>query len=124
MNPTRTTRAAVSALATAEWLHALGIGAEPMTRNFLGTDQLPDRLFSLFVFLHVGLPLALLGLHRYLREPKVRWLVLFASAYLLQGLANGYFLLFVPVLVVLWVAARSRLTTERIEASRQLAAVP
>jgi ferredoxin len=54
-------RAQFSAQATAEWFLALGIGAEPMARNFLGTESLTDRLFSLFVFLHIGLPLALLA---------------------------------------------------------------
>jgi len=54
-------RAQFSAQATAEWVLALGIGAEPMARNFLGAAQLSDRLFSLFVFLHIGLPLALLA---------------------------------------------------------------
>jgi ferredoxin len=55
------TRAQFSAQATAEWLLALGIGAEPMARNFLGAESITDRLFSLFVFLHIGLPLALLA---------------------------------------------------------------
>lgn len=54
-------RAQFSALATAEWFHGAGIGAEPMARNFLGAESVSDRLFSLFVFLHIGLPLALLG---------------------------------------------------------------
>jgi len=54
-------RAQFSALATAEWFHVLGVGAEPMVRNFLGADRVPDRMFSLFVFLHIGLPLALLA---------------------------------------------------------------
>ena len=55
------TRAQFSALATAEWFHGAGIGAEPMARNFLGAEKISDRLFSLFVFLHIGLPLALLA---------------------------------------------------------------
>jgi ferredoxin len=54
-------RAQFSALATAEWFYDAGIGAEPMARNFLGAEQVSDRLFSLFVFLHIGLPLALLA---------------------------------------------------------------
>jgi len=54
-------RAQFSAQATAEWMLALPIGAEPMARNFLGAGQISDRLFSLFVFLHIGLPLALLA---------------------------------------------------------------
>jgi ferredoxin len=54
-------RAQFSAQATAEWMLSLGIGAEPMARNFLGAESITDRLFSLFVFLHIGLPLALLA---------------------------------------------------------------
>jgi ferredoxin len=54
-------RAQFSAQATAEWMLALGVGAEPMARNFLGGESITDRLFSLFVFLHLGLPLALLA---------------------------------------------------------------
>jgi ferredoxin len=54
-------RAQFSALATAEWFTSAGLGVEPMARNFLGTEQISDRLFSLFVFLHIGLPLALLA---------------------------------------------------------------
>jgi len=55
------TRAQFSALATAEWFYGAGLGVEPMARNFLGAEQISDRLFSLFVFLHIGLPLALLA---------------------------------------------------------------
>jgi len=54
-------RAQFSAQAIAEWMLSLGIGAEPMARNFLGAESVGDRLFSLFVFLHIGLPLALLA---------------------------------------------------------------
>jgi ferredoxin len=54
-------RAQFSAQASAEWMLALGIGAAPMARNFLAAEQISDRLFSLFVFLHIGLPLALLA---------------------------------------------------------------
>ena len=48
------------------------------------------------------MPFALLGLHRYLREPRPKWLALFASGWFLQGLCNGYYLLFFSVFVGLW----------------------
>ena len=48
-----------SAVATAEWLDWLAIFATPLARNFLGAAALSDRLFSLLVFIHVGLPLLL-----------------------------------------------------------------
>ena len=49
------------------------------------------------------IPLALLGLHRYLDERRVRWLVLFGIVWLLQSLANLYLMLFGAVLIALWV---------------------
>lgn len=49
-----------SALATAEWLDALPIFATPLSRNFLSVAAVSDRLFSLFVFVHIGVPLFLM----------------------------------------------------------------
>ncbi len=46
-----------SALATAEWLDRLPLFAAPLTRNFLNAASLSDRLFSLLVFVHLGVPL-------------------------------------------------------------------
>ena len=50
------------------------------------------------------MPLALLGLHRYLREERRRWLPLFGVAWLMQALSNGYYLVFLSVLIVCWIA--------------------
>lgn len=47
-----------SAIATAEWLDTLPWLASPLARNFLH-GGVSDRLFSLFVFVHLGLPLLL-----------------------------------------------------------------
>jgi hypothetical protein len=49
------------------------------------------------------MPFALLGIHRYLREPRPKWLVLFAGGWFLQGLCNGYYLLFFTVFVGIWI---------------------
>jgi coenzyme F420-reducing hydrogenase delta subunit/ferredoxin len=49
-----------SAVASAEWLDWLPIFATPFTRNFLSADAVSDRLFSLLVFVHIGVPLLLL----------------------------------------------------------------
>ena len=49
-----------SALATAEFFDWLPFFASPLTRNFLITASVGDRLFSLFVFVHLGVPLLLL----------------------------------------------------------------
>jgi quinol-cytochrome oxidoreductase complex cytochrome b subunit/coenzyme F420-reducing hydrogenase delta subunit len=48
-----------SAVATAELLDALPFFAAPFVRNFLDTGAVSDRLFSLFVFVHLGVPLLL-----------------------------------------------------------------
>jgi hypothetical protein len=65
-------------------------------------------------------PLALLGLHRFLEAGQVRlkpdtafdvskadrrwpWLALFAACWMMQGAANGYFLVFFSVVVGFWV---------------------
>ena len=48
------------------------------------------------------MPFALLGLHRYLDDRRPKWLALFAAAWLLQALSNGYYLLFFSVFVGLW----------------------
>jgi coenzyme F420-reducing hydrogenase delta subunit/ferredoxin len=49
-----------SAMATAEWLDRLPLFATPLTRNYLSNAAVSDRLFSLFVFVHIGVPLLLL----------------------------------------------------------------
>ncbi len=50
------------------------------------------------------MPLALLAMHAYLDDGRRRWLALFAAAWLIQALSNGYALLFFPVLLALWFA--------------------
>jgi Heterodisulfide reductase, subunit A and related polyferredoxins len=49
-----------SAEATAEWLDALPLFAASLSRNFVNVAAVGDRLFSLFVFVHVGVPLLML----------------------------------------------------------------
>lgn len=52
--------AQLSATATAEWFDWFQLTAEPFARNFIDPGRVEDRLFSLLVFLHIGLPLLLL----------------------------------------------------------------
>ncbi len=49
-----------SAVATAEWLDALPMLSTPLARNVLSNAAVSDRLFSLFIFVHLGVPLLLL----------------------------------------------------------------
>ena len=53
--------AQLSLTATTEWLDALPLFGEPLARNFAPPANVPDRLLSLLVFLHIGIPLALLA---------------------------------------------------------------
>lgn len=48
-----------SAVSTAEWLDGLPLFASPLARNFLSDSAVSDRMLSLFIFVHVGLPLLL-----------------------------------------------------------------
>jgi len=64
------------------------------------TSHLP-HLQMLWTF---WMPLALLALHRYARDARLRWLVVFATMWVGQALSSGYFLLFFPVLTALWLA--------------------
>jgi hypothetical protein len=50
------------------------------------------------------MPVALLGLHSYLETRRWPWLVLFAISWMLQGAANGYYLVYFTLVVALWVA--------------------
>ena len=74
-------------------------------------------------------PLVFLALHQHVRERRARWLWLFGAAWLLQSLANGYFMLFGAVLIALWLlwfgsAAEARPALPRILATCAAASVP
>lgn len=49
-----------SAIATAELLDWLPFFSAPLTRNFLSISAVSDRLFSLLVFIHLGVPLLMI----------------------------------------------------------------
>jgi len=48
------------AIASTEWLDALGIFGEPIARNFLNPEALSGRFFTLMVFIHIAVPLIML----------------------------------------------------------------
>ena len=62
------------------------------------------QLAHLQVLTSQWMPLALLAMHGYAEEGRRRWLAVFAAAWLVQSLSNGYYLLFFPVLILLWLA--------------------
>ena len=53
-----------SLIATLEWLDALPVFGGALVRNVVAPGAVSDRLFSLLMFLHIGLPLALLATKR------------------------------------------------------------
>ena len=62
------------------------------------------QLAHLQVLTSQWMPLTLLAMHAYLDDRRRRWLAIAAVAWLLQALSNGYYLLFFPVLIALWLA--------------------
>jgi F5/8 type C domain len=48
------------------------------------------------------MPLALLGLHKFIETPRWPWLLLFAVSWYFQALACGYYLFYLSVLIGLW----------------------
>lgn len=71
------------------------------------------QLGHLQVLTSQWLPLLLLSMHAYLADGRRRWLGVAACAWLLQGLSNGYYLLFAPVLLGLWLAWFPRWRSDR-----------
>ena len=49
-----------SLIASMEWLDSMPLFGDPLVRNFLTPERVDDRLFSLLIFLHIGIPLTLL----------------------------------------------------------------
>ena len=50
-----------SLTSTTEWFDALPVFDGALTRNVVAGEQVSDRFFSLLIFLHIGLPLTMLG---------------------------------------------------------------
>jgi ferredoxin/coenzyme F420-reducing hydrogenase delta subunit len=48
------------AVATTEWIDSIGIFAEPIARNFLDSERLSGRFFTLVIYMHIALPLLML----------------------------------------------------------------
>jgi len=61
----------------------------------------PTHIQMLIAF---GMPLALYGLHRYLKNGVTRDLVWFGFGWLSVTMSNAYMLVFFPILIALWVA--------------------
>ncbi len=55
------------------------------------------------VLVSCWMPIGLLGLHEFASTKRTRWLFVFAGAWLMQASSNGYYLLFFPVLIGVWI---------------------
>ncbi len=74
------------AIATTEWLDWLRIFGEPLARNFVAPESIGDRLFTLLMFIHIGIPLALLaGMYVHIQR------ISHADVYPARALACGVF---------------------------------
>jgi hypothetical protein len=60
------------------------------------------QLAHLQVLASQWMPLVLLALHAYIETGARRWLAIFALAWLLQALSNGYYLIIFPITIALW----------------------
>ena len=63
-----------------------------------------SQLSHLHLLVTWWMPLALLGLHAFYEDGRRRWLALFGVSWLLQSLTNGYYMFFLPVLLLAWIA--------------------
>jgi hypothetical protein len=63
-----------------------------------------DQLAHLQVLTTQWMPVMLLAMHAYMDGGRRRWLLVAGLAWVVQALSNGYYLLFMPVLVGLWLA--------------------
>ncbi|HEX7795730.1 MAG TPA: discoidin domain-containing protein [Vicinamibacterales bacterium] len=61
------------------------------------------QLSHLQVLSYYWAPIALVGLHRYLRTRDWRWLILFGGAWFMQALTNGYAMFHLSVFIALWI---------------------
>jgi ferredoxin/coenzyme F420-reducing hydrogenase delta subunit len=48
------------AVTTTEWLDSIGVFAEPIARNFVDSDRLSGRFFTLMAYIHIAVPLLML----------------------------------------------------------------
>ncbi|MQA30868.1 MAG: hypothetical protein GEU82_13720 [Luteitalea sp.] len=62
-----------------------------------------EQLSHLQMLAYYWAPVALLALHRFVRTRRPAWIGLFAVAWLLQALSNGYALFHLSILLILWV---------------------
>ena len=69
---------------------------------FASAPYRAGQLAHIQVLTSQWMPAMLLAMHGYVDDGRPRWVVGFGVAWLLQALSNGYYMLFLPALVVPW----------------------
>ncbi len=109
----------LGASTVASWCGGIAFAYAPYRTSQIGHIQL---------YACWWLPLILLALHAWFDGRRVRYLVLLGVAWALQGLTNGYFLLFTPVLIACWLGCFTGKTSWRsaaaVAGALALAALP
>lgn len=74
------------AIATTEWLDWLQLFGDSLARNFVSSESVGDRLFTLLMFVHISVPLTLLaGMYIHIQR------ISYADVYPARALAWGIF---------------------------------
>ena len=79
--------------------HALARRLTANTTAFAFAPYRTSQMGHLQMYACWWLPILLLALHTYMDTGRTRWLAVFGIAWLLQTLTNGYFALFLPVVL-------------------------
>jgi coenzyme F420-reducing hydrogenase delta subunit/ferredoxin len=104
-----------SATATAEWVDALPFVSSAMARNFIAAGAVSDRLFSLFVFVHIGLPLMLVfGLWFHIQR------LTRASVWPPRALAIGLFVMLAALALAAPITSHAPAALDRVPESLRL----
>jgi hypothetical protein len=93
---------AVAANALARQLTGSGAAAFIAGLAFAFAPYQAVHLSHIQTMMAFGMPVALLGLHRYVTSGRRAALLLFAAGWFMTALSNAYTLAFFPVLVALW----------------------
>jgi hypothetical protein len=88
--------------ALVRWLTKSNAGALVAALGFSFNPYRGAHYAHIQILMTWAMPLAVLGLHRYLDDGRIVWLALFAIGWVVTALSNGYYLVFFGVFVAGW----------------------
>jgi hypothetical protein len=94
---------ALAMFALVRWLTGSDAGALAAALAFTFNPYRGSHFAHIQILMTWGMPVALLGLHRYVDDGRSRWLALFGAGWIVTALSNGYYLVFFAVYVACWV---------------------